>query len=370
MMFANALPFFRRYSNVVFFVGGFLFDAFTLTRIDSALDLALQSVYLAAITWILIQEVRFEAGAWLPASAEAMAGWPERWIAKLWQYETEAIHFIYGSLLSAYVIFYFKSASTSRSIVFLALTVLLMFANEMPQVKAAGSRMRLGLHAFCVASYLNYLIPVLVGRMGAWTFALAIGLTGYASWQLVRHLARLMPDGRRALFTLGWPPAVVLILIVALYSLRWIPPVPLSLQYAGIYHKIERHGQDYRLIYPKPPWYRFWRKDSQPFRARPGDATHCFVRVFAPRRFTHQIYLQWSTRHQASGRWLVSDRIPLAIHGGRGEGYRGVAAKSRYQPGRFRVEVLTEDQRIIGSVDFRVVEDLSTEERLWRERRM
>ena len=104
--------------------------------------------------------------------------------------------------------------------------------------------------------------------------------------------------------------------------------------------------------------------------ARPGDAMHCFVRVFAPRRFSHQILLQWSLKNPVTGQYRVSDRIPLNIHGGRGEGFRGFAAKSRFEPGDWRVEVLTEDERLLGSVDFTVRQDSALDERLWREKRM
>src|SRR5688500_10073408 len=97
----TARQFLRDYSNVIFFVGGFLFDAFTLVRIDSVLDLSLQTFYLTGITILLILKERADRGHWTPTG----------FVQKIWHFETEAIHFMYGGLLSAYVIFYFKSTS-------------------------------------------------------------------------------------------------------------------------------------------------------------------------------------------------------------------------------------------------------------------
>src|ERR1035437_7451510 len=108
--------------------------------------------------------------------------------------------------------------------------------------------------------------------MGWWTFALSCLLTAGSSYWLVRHLPRLMPEPRKSAFAMGWPPALVLVLIMVFYSLNWIPPVPLSMQYGGIYHQMEKVDHQYRLIYPEPPWTRFWQNDSRFFLARPGDS--------------------------------------------------------------------------------------------------
>src|ERR1035438_9273639 len=100
-----------RYGNVLFFVGGFLVDVFTLQRIDSKLDLIWQGSYLVLITGLILLETREDWGLWTP----------HRWIAGLWAHNVEALHFFYGGLLSNYCIYYFKSTTVSRSGIFLIL---------------------------------------------------------------------------------------------------------------------------------------------------------------------------------------------------------------------------------------------------------
>ena len=72
-----------------------------------------------------------------------------------------------------------------------------------------------------LASYLNYLLPVLIGRMGGWVFTLAMILSVLASGALTKRLADLEPDPGRARWTLGWSPALVLFLIAVFYVLKW-----------------------------------------------------------------------------------------------------------------------------------------------------
>ncbi len=345
----------RRHSNVVMFAAGFLFDLVTIRRIDAWTDLTIQMLYLAALTTILIYQHREVRGQWKPPAM----------MARPWAYNVEVLHFFYGGLLSAYVVLYLKSSTRARPLAFFVLLVALMFFNEMPQVRRAGYRLRLGLYAFCVISFLNYFVPILIGRMSGWVFLLALGASAGVVWLVADRLAVNEADRKTVRVRLFMPALVVCVLIGVLYVFRLIPPVPLSVQLQGIYHDVRREGGAFVLTYEKPPLYLFWRSDSRPFRKRPGDLLHYFVRVFAPTRFQHEVFARWEYKDVRSG-WRTRDRIRLPIVGGRAEGFRAFAVKSNFEPGQWRVIAETEDGRAMATLTFTVEEDEAATERTWR----
>jgi len=345
----------RHHSNELMFAAGFLFDLATMQRIDAWTDLAMQLVYLAALTVLLIYQHREAQGQWKPPAG----------MARLWVHNVEVLHFCYGGLLSAYVVLYLKSSTRARPLVFLLLLVALMFLNEMPQLRRAGYRLRLGLYAFCVLSFLNYFVPLLVGRMSGWIFLLSLLLSGGAVWLVADRLAAKDADRKAVRARLFTPALAVCLLIGGLYVFRLIPPVPLSVQFQGIYHDVRREEGMFVLTYERPPLHLFWRHDSRPFRARPGDRLHYFVRVFAPTRFQHRVFARWDYR-TAAGEWQTRDRIPLPIFGGRAKGFRAYAVKANFEPGRWRVTAETEDGRAMATIAFLVEEDDAATERAWR----
>ncbi len=352
---ARILGFMKLHSNVVMFAAGFLFDLLTIRRIDAWTDLSIQMFYLAALTTMLIYQHREARGHWSPP---AMIGRP-------WAYNVEVLHFLYGGLLSAYVVLYLKSSTQARPLVFFALLVALMVFNEMPQVRRAGYRLRLGLYAFCVISFLNYFVPILIGRMSGWVFLLALGASAGVVWLVAGRLAAKEADHETVRVRLYVPALVVCVVVGALYVFRLIPPVPLSVQLQGIYHDVRREDGAFVLTYEKPPLHLFWRRDSRPFRKRPGDRLHYFVRVFAPTRFQHEVFARWEYEDAESG-WSTRDRIRPPIVGGRAEGFRAYAVKSNFEPGRWRVIAESEDGRAMAALTFTVEEDDSATERTWR----
>jgi hypothetical protein len=342
------------HSNILMFAAGFLFDLLTMQRIDAWTDLAFQLAYLAGLTGLIVLQHREQAGLWTPSGR----------LARVWPYNVDALHFLYGGLLSAYVVLYFRSSTGARPLVFFVLLVGLMVVNEMPQIRRSGHRLRLGLYALCVVSFLNYFIPILLGRMGGWVFALALASSAGVVWVMAGGLARSAAVPRTERLRLYAPAAAVCVCIGLLYVFKLIPPVPLSVQFQGIYHDVRRDGGRYTLVYERSPAWEFWRKDSRPFSRRPGDRLYYFARVFAPTRFQPLIVTAWE-REGSDGSWGVADRIPLNIVGGRTEGYRTFAYKANFEPGRWRVTVETDDGRAIAILTFQVVADTGEGERRW-----
>lgn len=353
---ASSGHFLRRHSVAATFVAGFLFDFFTMQRIDAWLDLAFQFGYLSALTVLLVYQHREAAGLWAPGALTR----------RVWLYNMEALHFLYGGLLSAYVVLYFRSSTAARPALFLVLLVGVMVLNEAPRVRQAGNRLRLGLYALCVLSFLTYFIPILLGRIGGWPFLLSLLASAALAWWVAGWLTP--PDGSRrpARVRLFLPAAGVLGLVAVLYVLRLIPPVPLSVQFQGIYHDVVRKGGGYTLVYPDPPAWAVWRRNSRLFERRPGDRLHYFARVFAPSGFRHRVAIRWERFDVASGAWVTTDRIPLDVTGGRAEGFRGTAVKANFSPGRWRVTAESDDGRALATLSFRVEEDTGTGERRWR----
>lgn len=334
---------FKRWEPLVFFVAGFAFDAFLLHRIDDPLMLVHQGIYLALSAGLIIWEIAAEAGR---------ASVP-RWAKKIWQFRVGILHFMLGTLLNVYTIFYFKSGTVLGSFLFLLLLAVLLYLNEVRPSGIPTLSLRSALIALCLTSYLNILVPIAVGTIGSWVFFLAMACAGVVQWGFSRLVAPFLERERVQKEILG-PFAAVAVLIASLYLLKILPPVPLSLKHIGIYREVTRVEGGYRLAY-RQTWWRFWESGEQVFEAQPGDNIYGFVQVFSPARFREQIYMRWQYRHPADG-WTEGDAIPLSVVGGRDEGFRGYTMKSNYEPGQWRIRVETRDGREVGRIGFEIVD--------------
>lgn len=337
------------------FGAGVLFDVATLGRIDDAITIVQQLVYLTLLgALLLISEL------WAHDATRI----PQR-LKRAWEFHVPAIHFLFGSLLSSFALFFFLSASGATSVVFACAMFGVLAANEFPFFRGLGTSVRWALFSLCLTSYLSYVFPVVFGFLSAWLVVLSALMTGALVWAAARWLRRRgLPQSIWQTRVMA-PGAGMLLVMLVMYQAHVMPPVPLNVQYMGIYHNITRDKEFFHLSHQRSPW-RFWQHGDQTFKARPGDKVYVFAEIFAPRSFRDRINIRWE-RHDEKRGWQTSDVIPLTVTGRRLKGYRGHAYKANHRPGEWRVQVETEDGRAIGYIGLTIVEDTETGERVWRE---
>lgn len=344
---------------VVFFFAGVTYDTITLTRIDRLLDNLILLFYLSLLGLLIILTGRADL-----AGVGAADGMPA-FLARTRPYYPHAIQFLLGGLFSAYAIFYSQSASLTGTAVFFAVLVAFLVANELLHDRLSNLRLLVGLYAMVCFSFLTFFLPVLTGVMNTAMFLFGACCSLAATVWVVRQVYRSIPDRPKREMMLAGAPAVALVaVLVGFYFLHWIPPVPLSMKFAGVYHTIEKSDGRYRLGFEAGSWYQFWKRSDDPFHG--SGPSYCFAAVFAPVALQTTIIHHW--QYRPSGRsdrnFVTTDLIPMTIAGGREGGYRGYTVKSRLDPGEWRVDVETRDGRVIGRIGFRVVEASEEPDRL------
>lgn len=325
---------------------GFLFDVFTLTRVDLWIDHAVILGYLALAGGGIVLFNFYgsrHSGFWLRDYTVAFL--------------PVLIQFSFGGLFSAFVIFYTKSAAFTRSWLFLLVLAVLLVGNERFRTRYQLLVFQVSIYFIAIFSYAVFLVPLVWKKIGVVMFLAsgAVSLAAIALFSLLLFLLvpRQIMMGRRALsYSIG---AVFLIFNI-LYFTNVIPPVPLSLKEAGVYHSVKRLAdRSYAVTYEKAPWYLPFRETSRVYHLQPGEPVYCFTSVFAPTDLDVPILHRWFYFDEATRTWVHKDSIRFSIVGGRDGGYRGYSFKTAAIPGKWRVDIATENGQILGRETFRIV---------------
>ncbi|MBX7231891.1 MAG: DUF2914 domain-containing protein [Bdellovibrionales bacterium] len=329
---------YNKYFPVSLFLIGFLFDILTLGRIDALFSILKQSLYLTIIGFLLCQ--------WLIESFRSPTfGSHWMWFKKIRLF---LLHFLFGSLLSEYMLFYFKSSSFSLAFIFIFLLATLLLLNEWHRFQKLGLIIKFALFTFCSMSFFSYLVPIALGQTGKSIFLGSL-VMGLAPLLIISHVCLRCGLKKTIIRQQSLIPGLfVMVVLFFLYTLRWIPPVPLSIQYIGVFHTLNKVEGKFQLGHERP-WWRFWHHGDQVFLAQPGDKIVIFFRLFSPTHFKDEVRVKWYLDNSQHG-WVMQDEIPIRIIGGREEGFRGYAQKSHFTEGQWKVAIETLDEREIGRI--------------------
>ena len=235
--------------------------------------------------------------------------------------------------------------------------------NELHAVRRSGLDVRVAFYVLCIFCFWSLLVPIVLHSISRLTFLVSFAATlavlaGFAT-ALQRRIGRA-PLVRRLLA----PGLAVSVLFLVMYMIGLIPPVPIAARTLGVYHRVERVGDEFRLSYV-PSWWRVWQSDDRRFVAEPGDTVNVFFAIYAPTRFDDTVFVRWSLRDRTST-WQDSDRIPIRITGGRESGFRGFATKENYVAGAWRVIIETRDRREIARLRFTIMKAEANPERVFK----
>ena len=336
----------------VFFFSGVGYDTFTLTRIDRLQDNLLLLIYLLLLGVLIALTGRL--GIEPAPDREQLAALPSvtRWVLRVRPYYPIAVQFLLGGLFSAYAVFYSRSATFTSTGIFFALLVVLLVGNEFLRDRLSSLRLLVSLYALVCFAFFTFFLPVMTGLMNTAIFLAGAGLSATVIFLVVQLIYWNNPERSKREAVGVTAPAIALIgLLVGFYFLNWIPPVPLSMKFGGIYHEVKKTGDRFELSFEKD-WYQVWKRSDDTYPA--NEPIYCFTAVFAPVDLNTTIYHHWYFRTNNSKPFTHADRIPLKISGGREGGYRAYTFKQRLDPGDWRVDVETEDGRIVGRVSARV----------------
>ena len=334
---------YERHLSAASLAGGYAFDSYTFGRIDHA------STHIVFIAYLTIAATAIAVSHhWDSGPEDKRPSQRTRTIL------TAATQFALGCLLSGFCVFYLRSASLWTSWPYLILLVGIFIGNEFFKAYTTRLTLSLLLFFFALFSYAILFVPVLIAVIGTTAFLIS-GIVALAIfWFYADVLAWL---GRERFRQVRLHVLVGTLAIYAVmnlfYLVKILPPLPLALADAGIYHSVKKNGDVYQAVAEPQPWTTIIGAVPV-LHVTPGEKLYFYSSVFAPARVTTVIVHRWEWLDPTRRQWVQQSRLSFAINGGRDAGYRGYSIKSKPKPGAWRVNILTNDGRPLGRIRFAV----------------
>ena len=336
----------ERQISALSLAGGFAFDSVSFGRIDHAVTQAVFIVYLlvAGIAIAVLHGLESRPDGRKPSD-------------KTRTILVAITQFALGCLLSGFCVFYIRSASLTSSWPFLLAMAAIFIGNEYMRRYHARLVFSGLLFFFALYSYAILLVPVVIARIGRIPFLISGAIAVLVFFFFMQALARLGHERYRGARMQIYAGMVLITLFLnTAYFLRLLPPLPLVLTEAGIYHDVKRVGADFQVVQEEePPEWQALFGTHAIMHVQKGAKLYLYNAVFAPRGLTTRIVHDWQWLQPGKG-WVSQQRISVPITGGREDGFRYYTTKTSPQPGQWQVNIMTGDGRAVGRVRFAVEE--------------
>ena len=203
-----------------------------------------------------------------------------------------------------------------------------MVYNEFAHREKQQYELTWAIYCISLIMLLNFLIPFVADSVHPAWFYVSTGIGVTIIWGL-RWLVNATYRSVRA-------ATVSAAILVALYLLGWIPPVPLVLEhgFAGT-NFAKRDGEYTAEVEPQTLIEQIGLQERR-IRYRPGEKIAVLSAISAPPGATADVEHRWFKR--VDGHWKAYDEIGVTIRGGRDEGWRFWTHKQNVSPGLWKVE--------------------------------
>lgn len=343
--FRTVLAFATRHERRIgagLFAFGFLTDLLTFTL----LPLGVINIFFAA--YLLLAALCTFGANVLSTFTEDDAWWKKTLVVVF----PLGVQYALGGLLSGFVVFYASHSVVAVSWPFLLLLALVYFGNEYYRKQREHLIFQTVLFYFALYAYAIFALPFFLGVIGPWVF---IGSTVATVLVFAVFLWLLRLVNRKRSDDYFRPIAIIAtgitVAVTGAYFTGVIPPLPLALKEAGIYHAVTKISGGYRLQAEEA---RAWWELTPTLQVVPGAPLYAYSAVAAPASFGSTIVHRWEWKNPRTGSWITENTIAFPITGGREGGYRGYSVKENLAEGAWRVSIETKGGQVVGRVGFRV----------------
>lgn len=340
---------FERPISSLSLIFGFVFDALTLKRVDTLWENVWIFGHLVVIGIFIALIHAREKGEEDEKNPSKMHFW-----------YVNILQFFFGGILSTYLVFYFRSADIFATWPFIALLTLTFIANESLKRHYVRLSFQISLFFLSVYSFLIFLMPIILRKIGDGVFLFSglLSLIFIALFlKILFHFTRdrfsggKNEDGKMIIF----PILSIFILVNFLYFTNMIPPIPLSLKDAGMYHSIQKNEKgNYEVTYENHGWRGYFNLYPD-FRQVFGKPVYAFSAIFSPKNLNLTILHEWQNYDEIQKKWITANIVNLPVVGGRDGGFRTYSMRSNLAQGKWRVNVKTQFGQIIGHLRFNIL---------------
>jgi len=328
-------------------IGGFVFDAVTLKRVDLFWEnfWVVAHLVIVGTCIVLVHAIEKQEGD------EANSSKLHFWLANIQQ-------FFYGGIWSTYLVFYFRSSDITVGWPFLLILALSFWANEALKKNYVRLNFQISLFFLAIFSFAIFFVPILLHKLGAGVFLLsgALSLIFIAFFLLlIWKLSKKQLNANKIL--LAGSIAGIFIIVNVLYFTDLLPPIPLSLKDAGVYYSVQRNSEgNYVTVGEVEKWQNYFKLYPD-FHYLAGQPIFVYSAIFSPPGLNAGVIHEWQHKDAVTGKWVTVSTVPMTVVGGRDDGFRTYSEKKAgLSPGDWRVNVKTSRGQTVGQVRFNLIE--------------